>query len=822
MGKSKKKTHKPKSEDTNQEKIYLLHMDLCGPIRVESVNGKKYILVIINDYFRFTWVKCLRSKDEALDFIIMFLKMIQVRLKVPVRRIRTDNGTEFDNQTLREYYEQVGISRETSVARSSQQNGVVERRNHTLIEATRTIENLGKLQPKADIGIFIGYAPTKKAFRIYNRRTRRIVDTIHVEFDELTAMASEQSSLGPALHEMTHATMSSGLMRKPTSSTPYVPPSRNDWDLLFQPLFDELLTPPSCVDPPAPEVIAPIADVIPQQQAESTGSPSSTTVDQDATSPSKSQTTPKIQSHVIPQDVEEDIHDIEVSHIGNDPLFGMPILEVASDQSSSTVSPYTIVHPDHQIPQHISTWIKDYPLDNIIGQLSRPVSTRLQLHEQALFCYYHAFFTYVEPKTYKDDLTQSCWIKAMQEELNEFERLELLNDSRTIDEMLKQHEQAANLAVQQEQEEQAAQSFTPNWNFSMINDDEEHSIQYKEYLENSSNANATVLPTEEPEYSLSMGYEHLSTISETKSDEVIKSSAKNLVPILSEYEVTSDDESEYDVPVKDESSPVFTTFSNSLFDCNDDFTSSDDESISSDEDVPMENFKVCSNPLFDDEEINSDEIDPRYFNAESDLIESLSNHDTLFDSSLKFDYLEEFSYELIPSSIINEERIKREHEEYISLMEKLLAINSFPRPMENFHANTIVETLPTSPIPVEDSNSLKEEIDIFTDTNDLLPPGIESDDYDSEGDIHFLEKLLSNDSFPLPENESSNFDHDDSSFPHPPLKPPDVEFFFDFEPNSGEVISAVMNNIDELNEDECFDPGGSEDTIFDHGISIQS
>ncbi|GJX86285.1 retrovirus-related pol polyprotein from transposon TNT 1-94 [Tanacetum coccineum] len=117
LGKSSKKPHKPKSEDTNQEKLYLLHMDLCGPMRVASVNGKKYILVIVDDYSRFTWVKCLRSKDEAPAFIINFLKMIQVRLKETVRRIRTDNGTEFVNQTLREYYEKVGISHETSVAR---------------------------------------------------------------------------------------------------------------------------------------------------------------------------------------------------------------------------------------------------------------------------------------------------------------------------------------------------------------------------------------------------------------------------------------------------------------------------------------------------------------------------------------------------------------------------------------------------------------------------------------------------------------------------------------------------------------------------------
>nr|GFA75306.1 putative ribonuclease H-like domain-containing protein [Tanacetum cinerariifolium] len=139
MGKSTKKSHKPKSEDTNQEKLYLLHMDLCRPMRVESVNGKKYILVIVDDYSRFTWVKFLHSKDETPTFIIKFLKMIQVRLNVPVQRIRTDNGTEFVNQTLRDYYEEVGISHETSVARSPQQNGVVERRNRTLIEAARTM-----------------------------------------------------------------------------------------------------------------------------------------------------------------------------------------------------------------------------------------------------------------------------------------------------------------------------------------------------------------------------------------------------------------------------------------------------------------------------------------------------------------------------------------------------------------------------------------------------------------------------------------------------------------------------------------------------------
>ncbi|GKA47716.1 retrovirus-related pol polyprotein from transposon TNT 1-94, partial [Tanacetum coccineum] len=138
-----------------------------------------------------------------------------------------------------------------------------------------------------------------------------------------------------------------------------------------------------------------------------------------------SQTTPKTQPPVIPNDVEEDNHDIEVAHTGNDPYFGILIPEVHSDQSSSTDSIHTIVHPDHQIFEHNNKWTKDRSLENIIGELARPVSTRLQLHKQALLCYYDAFFTAIEPKTYKDALTQSCWIEAMQEEINEFERLEL-------------------------------------------------------------------------------------------------------------------------------------------------------------------------------------------------------------------------------------------------------------------------------------------------------------------------------------------------------------------------------------------------------------
>nr|GEW45887.1 reverse transcriptase domain-containing protein [Tanacetum cinerariifolium] len=278
------------------------------------------------------------------------------------------------------------------------------------------------------------------------------------------------------------------------------------------------------------------------------------------------------------------------------------------------------------------------------------------------------------------------------------------------------------------------------------------------------NLNQAKSSIKEPEYSFSMGYEHFSTTLETNLDEVAESSIKNLVPTPREYEVTSDNESESNEPVKDDSS-TFTTFLTPLFNDSDDFTSNDNKSIY-DENVPIEESKVYSNPLFDDDEIYSDELESH---VESNFIESLSNHDTM-----KIDHLEEFSGPLMPIRIAEEERIKREHAEYISLMERLITINPCPCLT----------------------------IDIATDTDELLPLGFDNDD--SEGEIDVVDDLhvdnsISNSKYELSKNEASNFDN--PSFPRPPPEPPDAEF--DFELDAGEEISVVMNDNDEL---ECLDP----------------
>ncbi|GKA89867.1 hypothetical protein Tco_0811679, partial [Tanacetum coccineum] len=282
-----------------------------------------------------------------------------------------------------------------------------------------------------------------------------------------------------------------------------------------------------------------------------------------------------------------------------------------------------------------------------------------------------------------------------------------------------------------------------------------------------------VTPNVETVNSLRMGDKHLDTQKGS-----LESSVKDPIPIPSESADLSDGESDCDVPVNDESSPIFSTFDNPLFDSNDDF-SSDDESLS-EEEIQKDEFKYFSNPLYDlDDEIITNEkilpnqkdldvvipippgIDERCFNAESDLLESLLNRDSPIDSTKIDSIFDEFS---------------------------------LPRPPEESNSeisDATIESLSPSPILIEDS-------DLFLASDDSMPLGIKIVDYDSEGDIRFLEELLNSDSHPLPENESFSLDHfDDPSLPCPPSEPPDVEICFNFEPDAGIVTNKVVGDISE-------------------------
>ncbi|KAI3715526.1 hypothetical protein L6452_22511 [Arctium lappa] len=256
MGKMKRSSFKSKSESSISSALELLYMDLCGPMRTTSINGKKYVLVMIDDYSRYTWLEFLRNKSDAPELIIAFIKRIQVRLQLPVRTIHSDNDTEFKNDTLQSYLTSVGISHNFSAAYAPQQNGIVERKNHTLVEAARTMlaysdlpmylwaeavatacftqnrtiivkrfnkttyvlinkckpnikllrvfgcrcyilrerQGLSKFDKKADEGYLVGYSLTSKAYRIYIIRTKTVVESMNVSFDENSTRTSGHNS----------------------------------------------------------------------------------------------------------------------------------------------------------------------------------------------------------------------------------------------------------------------------------------------------------------------------------------------------------------------------------------------------------------------------------------------------------------------------------------------------------------------------------------------------------------------------------------------------------------------------------------------------
>nr|GEW71854.1 retrovirus-related Pol polyprotein from transposon TNT 1-94 [Tanacetum cinerariifolium] len=713
-----------------------------------------------------------------------------------------------------------------------------------LFYPTNDNENLGKLQPKVDIGIFIGYAPTKKAFQIYNRRTY-----------ELNAMASEQSSSGPALYETTPAIISLGLVLNPPSST--------------------------------------------------------------------------------------------------------------------------------------LKWTKDHPLENIIGQLARPVSTRLELNEQAFFCYYDAFLTSVEPKTYKDALTQSCWIEVIQEELNEFEFLgvwelvprpdkvmivtlmwiykvkldelgglfglwlinnklsgkavfELIygilnlsesqypeihfSSQETSDKVfqanhsIQNEESFENFSSNQEKEEPAKESdicqlirkecsikaseeqkqkmedtmlelvkICQEKEFLCIHDDindliesalnsklllinsnsqrldkKEHevknaveqpserknrniqslqnlrvvhkrSISFNTSQISSIHAVAPILSTKEPEHLLSMRYEHLSITPQTEYDEVIESNTENLLPIPSECEVALEDKRRCDLPIS-ENSPVCDNHSDTFSD------SKIDDDISN-YDVDFEDIEYVEASLSDLEIVSveeenvvqqeEEEVDFEDISQIQDIVlrekllsitRLISNIESLNDNSTPDRVLDSFAFD---NSLLDnfspdletfcdhtkETRTGNTTHANYSLFEyDSFCFEPDQERLINLMKNDIFDDLSNDP--------LLKEVDLFLFDNSI-PPGIENIADDPEGDIHFLEELLIDNSILSHESFDSNFEVN-LSIPRPPPEPPDVET------DTREEILVVMIDRDKFDDDYqffifdkvfSFLSAKSEDTIFDPGIS---
>ncbi|GJR83250.1 retrovirus-related pol polyprotein from transposon TNT 1-94 [Tanacetum coccineum] len=292
LGKSKKSSHQPKAEETNQEKLYILHMDSFGPMRVASINGKCQ-----------TPYELMQDKKPDLSFLHVF---------------------------------------------------------GSLCYPTNDNEDLGKLDAKVDIGIFVGYTPAKKAFGIYNRRTRIIIETIHVTFNELTTMAFEQFSSGPGLHFMTLATSSSGLVSNPVSQQPCIPSKRDDWDHLFQPMFDEYFNPTIIDVSPVQEAAAPRAMVL-------ADSPVSTSIDQDAPSASIPSIQEQEHSPIISQAFEESL---KMPTCYDDPLHESPHEDSTSQGSSSNVrQTYTLFEHLDKVLLIKLKWIYKVKIDEFGGVL---------------------------------------------------------------------------------------------------------------------------------------------------------------------------------------------------------------------------------------------------------------------------------------------------------------------------------------------------------------------------------------------------------------------------------------------------------------------
>ncbi|GJS96068.1 retrovirus-related pol polyprotein from transposon TNT 1-94 [Tanacetum coccineum] len=395
MGKSKKESHPHKPKPSTNEKLQMLHMDLCRPMQVESINKKRYILFIVDDYSHFTWVKFLRMKDQALEIIIKFLKQAQVSLNATVRYLRTDNGTEFLNQTLRNYTEEVRITHNTSTARTPQQNGVVERRNCTLVEAARTMfifyKSLLFLWAEAvDTTCY-----TQNRSLIHTRYDKTLYELLKNRKQELKCLyvfgalcypTNNFENLGK-LQPKADIRIFIGLVLNQVASTSAKPPIKNDWDLLFQPMFDEYSKNPS----DASNLIS--AVTLPPPNTAGTSSSSSTSIDKDAPSPSTSPNnkTSSILISSINVETNEEVAMFDSDTFTNP--FSPP--ETSSAESSSKIVDTSNMHTFQQPP-------------------------RRQLSTNTLWCYFHAFLAKEELKNYKESMEESCWIKAMQEKINEF------------------------------------------------------------------------------------------------------------------------------------------------------------------------------------------------------------------------------------------------------------------------------------------------------------------------------------------------------------------------------------------------------------------
>nr|GEY66966.1 hypothetical protein [Tanacetum cinerariifolium] len=410
QGKSKRASHPPKPVPNSRQRLHLLHMDL--------------------------------SKDEAPVVIIKFLKRITVLLQSPVIIIRTDNGTEFKNQVLKQYFDYVGISHQMSSVRTPQQNGVVERRNRTLVEAARTMlifshaplflwaEEIATACFTQNRSI-IHRRFNKTPYELINGR-KLDISYLHVfgalcypknDRDDIRkhgakgdiAMAFEQRSSKPRLQSMTSGQISSGLdLTYAPSTITTQQPCEGELDLLFKAMYDDYFG-------GQPSDTGRSVSLVQEPQVRQT-SMASTTIADTALIPTNSSSL-AINIPITSQDVDELNSNAMVDGTTFVNPFANSSTSAAASSSSQNVDPSNM-HTFYQPYPHEFQWTKDHPLEQVIGEPSRPILTRNQLRSNGDMCMYALTVSIMEPKNVKEAMTDPAWIDSMQEELLQFKRLD--------------------------------------------------------------------------------------------------------------------------------------------------------------------------------------------------------------------------------------------------------------------------------------------------------------------------------------------------------------------------------------------------------------
>nr|GEX26455.1 hypothetical protein [Tanacetum cinerariifolium] len=428
LGKAKQKSFQTKATLSSKRRLQLLHMDLCGPIRVESINGKKYVLEIVDDYSRYTWTYFLRSKDETSKVLIDFLMLVQRGLQAHVRTVRTDKGTEFLNKTLHAYFASEGINHQTFVARTPEQNGVVERRNHTLVEAARTMLSVAKVplffwaeaiatacfiqnrslviprHEKTPYHIINNRKLSVKFFHIFGSlfyivRDGENLDKMKEKGDACIFVSVRYVSSDPAPQcqstTLEHESLSPGpKCQENVPQAVETVSTSNELDLLFSPTFDELLNGSSPVVSKSSAVTTAYAPNQCQQQH---------------TTPLNTQTTPEPTCQdPTPAPTVTSTENINRAET---------ILENAQVEDAILSTSFVL--------RYKAEGRRHHPLEQVIGNPSQSVRTRRQLESDGEMCMFTLTVSRTKPKNIKESMADSARVIGFEKS---FDTLFLVTD----------------------------------------------------------------------------------------------------------------------------------------------------------------------------------------------------------------------------------------------------------------------------------------------------------------------------------------------------------------------------------------------------------